>query len=375
MKKIVFLTGTRADFGKIKSLIKVIQTNNNYTCHIFATGMHLNSIYGSTVQEIYKSGFSNVYEFANQQIQKHSDMDITLSKTISGFSNYIKGLRPDLIIIHGDRVEALAGAIVGSLNNILTAHIEGGELSGTIDDLIRHSASKLSHVHFVSNEKAKKRLIQMGELSESIFVIGSPDIDLMNSKLLPDLDKVKSRYDINFKQYAIAILHPVTTEIEFLENQTEIFFDAIEKSSKNYVVIYPNNDIGNEIIINRIKKIKSEKIKVFSSIRFEYFLTLLKNTSFIIGNSSTGIREAGHFGIKCINVGSRQSNRSNSNHILNIDFDSNILCNSIEGINNMPFELDLKEEFGNGNSDILFLNTLQSEEFWRTKIQKKFQDI
>ena len=254
MKKIVFLTGTRADFGKIKSLIKVIESNKNYTYHIFATGMHLNSIYGSTVQEIYKSGFSNVYEFTNQKANKHFDMDITLSKTILGFSNYIKGLRPDLIVIHGDRVEALAGAIVGSLNNILTAHIEGGELSGTIDDLIRHSASKLSHIHFVSNKKAKKRLMQMGELSNSIFVIGSPDVDLMNSKLLPDLQKAKSRYEINFNHYAIAILHPVTTEIELLESQTNIFFEAIEKSLKNFVVIYPNNDLGNEIIIERIFK-------------------------------------------------------------------------------------------------------------------------
>ena len=375
MKKIVFLTGTRADFGKIKSLIKVIESNKNYTYHIFATGMHLNSIYGSTVQEIYKSGFSNVYEFTNQKANKHFDMDITLSKTILGFSNYIKGLRPDLIVIHGDRVEALAGAIVGSLNNILTAHIEGGELSGTIDDLIRHSASKLSHIHFVSNKKAKKRLMQMGELSNSIFVIGSPDVDLMNSKLLPDLQKAKSRYEINFNHYAIAILHPVTTEIELLESQTNIFFEAIEKSLKNFVVIYPNNDLGNEIIIERIKKIKSERVKIFPSIRFEYFLTLLKNASFILGNSSTGIREAAYFGINCINVGSRQSNRSNSNHILNVDFDINNLCKSIQEIDKIPFKSNLNNEFGNGNSDILFLDVLQSEKFWETNIQKQFQDI
>ena len=377
MKKLVFLTGTRADFGKIKSLIRIIELNNNYRCHIFATGMHLNPVYGSTVQEIYKSGFSNVYEFANHQTHEHSNMDITLSKTISGFSNYIKDLSPDLIIIHGDRVETLAGAIVGSLNNILTAHIEGGELSGTIDDLIRHSVSKLSHVHFVSNKKAEKRLIQMGELSESIFVIGSPDLDLMNSKLLPDLEKVKSRYEINFEQYAIVILHPVTTEVKYLKKQTETFFEVIEKSSKNYIVIYPNNDLGNEIIIERIKKIQSERIKVFSSIRFEYFLTLLKNSLFIIGNSSTGIREASYFSVKCINVGSRQSNRSSSKHIVNVNFETNTLSNSIDEINKTSFHsnLNLNEEFGNGNSDILFSEVLHSQKFWKTKIQKKFQDI
>lgn len=374
MKSIVFLTGTRADFGKIKSLISIVEKNQNFRCFIFATGMHLNPKYGSTVQEIYKSGFKNVYEFNNNDIQKPLDMDITLSNTISGFSNYIKGLKPDLIIVHGDRVEALAGAIVGSLNNILTAHIEGGELSGTIDELIRHSISKLSHIHFVSNNKAKNRLNQMGELLNSIFVIGSPDVDLMNSNNLPKLSKVRSRYEIEFKEYAIAILHPVTTEVELLENQTQIFFEAIERSQKNYVIVYPNNDLGNELIIERIKKIKSKRIKVFPSIRFEYFLTLLKNASFIIGNSSTGIREASYFNIPCLNVGTRQLNRSFSKHITNIDFGINNILNSIKCINKPKREIDHFEEFGNGKSDQLFLNVLLSKIFWDTKIQKQFQD-
>ena len=115
-------------------------------------------------------------------------MDIILSNTVTGFSSYIKTITPDLIIVHGDRLEALAGSIVGSFNNILTAHIEGGEVSGTIDELIRHSVSKLSHIHFVSNIDAKTRLIQMGESADSIHVIGSPDIDLMNSDNLPNLE-------------------------------------------------------------------------------------------------------------------------------------------------------------------------------------------
>ena len=124
-----------------------------------------------------------------------------------------------------------------------------------------------------------------------------------------------------------------------------------------------------------IYTIKSERVKIFPSVRFEYFLTLLKNASFIIGNSSTGIREAAYFGINCINVGSRQSNRSNSNHIINVDFDVNNLGKSIQEIKNIHFKSNLNNEFGNGNSDILFLDVLQSEKFWETNIQKQFQDI
>nr|WP_206513225.1 UDP-N-acetylglucosamine 2-epimerase [Vibrio alfacsensis] len=156
-------------------------------------------------------------------------MDIVLSKTIQGLSDYVQDLKPDMIVVHGDRVEALAGAIVGSLNNILVAHIEGGEVSGTIDELIRHSVSKMSHLHFVSNDFARKRLIQLGECESSIFVIGSPDLDIMKSKELPSLLDVKDRYDIDFDKYSILMYHPVTTALNELgENIHEVVSGVID---------------------------------------------------------------------------------------------------------------------------------------------------
>ena len=155
MKKILFLSGTRADFGKLKSLIKIVQNSDEFESHVFVTGMHMNSLYGKTVDEIYKSKIENITTFINYD--KDEFMDITLANTIVGFSEYIKSLNPDLIVVHGDRVEALAGAISGSINNYLVAHIEGGEVSGTIDELIRHSVSKMSHIHLVANNEAKNR--------------------------------------------------------------------------------------------------------------------------------------------------------------------------------------------------------------------------
>src|SRR6478609_6671196 len=160
-KKILFLTGTRADFGKIKSLISILENHSTFEVFVFVTGMHLQETYGYTLIEIERCGFGNIYTFENHTHE--TTMDLTLAKTIEGLSAYVKSCNPDMIVIHGDRVEALAGAIVGSLNNILVAHIEGGEVSGTIDELIRHAISKLSHVHFVANDAAKNRLIQMGE--------------------------------------------------------------------------------------------------------------------------------------------------------------------------------------------------------------------
>ena len=169
MKKILFITGTRADYGKIKMLMKKVDKNNKFKLYIFATGMHTLSKYGSTWQEITRDGFSNIYQFVNQQ--NDTKMDITLSNTILGLSNYVNELKPDMIIVHGDRLEALAGAIVGAFNNIRVAHIEGGEVSGTIDESIRHSITKFSHIHLVSNEEARKRIIQLGEKRKTYLLL------------------------------------------------------------------------------------------------------------------------------------------------------------------------------------------------------------
>lgn len=234
MKKIVFLTGTRADYGKIKSLLKVLNNSKKFEVYIYVTGMHMIPKYGNTYIEILKDGFTNVY--LEKDILETEKMDIALSKAIKNFSNYIDIVKPDLIVVHGDRVEALAGAIVGAFNNIRIAHIEGGEISGTIDDSTRHAISKFAQFHFVANDEAKKRLIQMGESNQNIYVIGSPDIDIMLSDELPTLDVVKNKYDIQFDKYAIVIYHPVTTEINKLEKNVNNLVSFLENSTKNYVI-------------------------------------------------------------------------------------------------------------------------------------------
>jgi len=373
MKKIVFLTGTRADFGKLKSLIKITQEDPSYDVYVFATGMHMNSVYGLTYIEIYKAGFKNIYTFINHDRIEY--MDRTLAKTIDGFSHYVSEIKPDLIVVHGDRVETLAGAIVGSLNNILVAHIEGGELSGTIDELIRHSVSKLSHIHLVTNYEAKKRLIQLGELDSSIFIIGSPDLDLINSKRLPTFDEVKNYYDIEFKKYALAIFHPVTTEYNDIVQNIKEFVDVIIDSDLNYILIYPNNDLGSVEILKEYERLKdTSKVKIFPSLRFEYFLKILKNAEFMIGNSSAGIREAPYCNIPSINIGSRQNNRVNLNSVINCDYSKKNIFAAIHVALEMKIEV-VPDDFGSGNSDKLFSNLLQQDEFWNINYQKQFQDI
>lgn len=376
MKKIVFLSGTRADWGKIKPLIQKVKEHKNFEYKIFVCGMHLLDLYGKTFIEIFKDGFDEV--FLAKPHKYGEKMDLALSDSIKQFSSFIQNYKPDMIIVHGDRLEALAGAIVGSFNNILVAHIEGGEISGTIDESIRHSISKLSHLHFVANERAKTRLIQLGEKQENIFPIGSPDLDVMNSPCLPSFEEVQNHYHQikSFKKnYAIFSYHPVTTETHKLRSHLKEIFSALKDSEENFIIIYPNNDLGSHLIINAIQKLHSiSTFAIFASIKFESFLTLLKNANFIIGNSSAGVREAPFFGIPCIDLGSRQEGRYDKNpSILSCKENKQEILQAIAQIPSMPRMP--KNEFGEGKSAEKFIEILQDPHIWNLSLQKKFMDF
>jgi UDP-N-acetylglucosamine 2-epimerase (hydrolysing) len=226
MKKIWFLTGTRADFGKLKSLISSVSSEPDIETKILITGMHLMTSFGLTRNEV-EDSFPTVtkIEFVNQV--EGDPMDLAIANTILGLSNIFKTDKPDLLVVHGDRLEALAAGVSAVSNGILVGHIEGGELSGTIDESFRHAVSKLSHIHFVSNEDSRRRLLQMGESEESVFVIGSPDLDFMESSLNLDLDLVKTHYEIDFDTYGLAIFHPVVTD----PKENEMLSNSLDRKS------------------------------------------------------------------------------------------------------------------------------------------------
>ena len=371
-KNIAFITGTRADFGKLKSLLRMLYCQEDrYNIHIFVTGMHMLAKYGYTCEEVENCNFKNIYKFINQNT--HDTMDSILAKSILGFSDYVKEVKPDLIVVHGDRVEALAGATVGSLNNVLVAHIEGGEVSGTVDGLIRHAITKMSHFHFVANEEAQNRLIQLGEQSSSIFVIGSPDIDIMMSPSLPSLEEVKKWYELPYDKYGVLIMHPVTTEVDQLADHTKSLLSALVEDDLNYVVIYPNNDTGSEIILNEYKHLQgNKKFRIFPSMRFEYFLSLMKGAKLVIGNSSAGIREAPIYGVPSVNLGSRQHNRAFAKTIVHSSFEPAEIRNAILRAKNISERPTF--QFGRGNSNQLFSEILNKSNIWSASTQKFFVD-
>lgn len=373
-KRIVFITGTRADYGKIKPLIKALNNNSKFEVFVFVCGMHLLEKFGSTYEEVLKDNYKNTY-VAYGLLPIHNT-STNLGNTIIHLSGYVENIKPEMIIVHGDRIEALAGAVVGALHNILVGHIEGGEISGTIDESIRHAVSKFAHLHFVCNNEAKDRLKQLGEDEKQIYVIGSPDIDIMLSSNLPALDYVKSHYNIPYDKYGILMYHSVTTEYDKLGINIKTVVDSVIESDKNYLVVYPNNDLGFEIILNEYQRFNNtDRFKLFPSLRFEYFLTLLKNAEFIIGNSSAGIREAGIYGVPAIDIGTRQSGRYNlktSKNIQHVDENLKYILNAIYNVDKYKTTEYL---FGQGNSAEQFFNIMENIDFNSINIQKKFVDF
>ena len=213
----------------------------------------------------------------------------------------------------------------------------------------------------------------MGEISSSICVIGSPDMDAMLSNSLPSFDEIKKNYEIPFNKFAISLFHPVTTEYENMDVYAANYVEALLKSSKNYIVIYPNNDKGSEFILRKLNLLENnERFITFPSVRFEAFLVMMKYAEFIIGNSSAGIREAPYYGIPTINIGTRQSGRSKNRDIINVGYSTNEISDGI--LKTKDVFLKPQQLFGDGKSNAKFLEILSSKNFWNIPKQKIFED-
>lgn len=369
-RNLLFVTGTRADYGKLEPLaLASLEAGHSVT--FFVTGMHMMEKYGLTKAEVHSQSRFNVVEFTNQR--EGDPQDIILAKTVVGFSDFLQEHVPDLVVIHGDRVEALACSLVCATNYIRCAHVEGGEVSGTIDEQFRHCNTKLASVHLVSSDEAGARVARLGEMAETIHVIGSPELDIHDQPSGVTIDQVLDRYEIRSSDYGICVFHPVTSERGTIGAQAEALFDALIASSRYFVVILPNNDPGSDAILRVIETLPADRFRVLPSMRFAFFSELMRNANAIIGNSSMGVREAPFLGVPSLDVGTRQANRGEAPSLWNAAATDRATINRFL-TEAWGRRLPRSQSFGSGNAAERFVELLDSEAFWSRPLQKYFAE-
>lgn len=371
-REVVFVTGTRADFGKMRDIMVAVQDSRLLSARVVVTGMHLLRRYGYTVREIERAGLRRLHLIPNQV--DGEPMALVLANTVQALTRLVHEERPAAIVVQGDRVEALAGALVGSLTNVRVIHVEGGELSGTIDDTIRHSISKHAHVHLVANEGARERLLQLGEEPDRIFVVGSPEVDVLTSPDAPTLDMVRARYDIRFPTFGVLALHPVTTELEHTARHAAEVVDAVLADGGNWVVIDPNNDEGCDRIRHQLDRLTGPRFVRLPSMRFEFYVTLMRHADVLLGNSSSGVREAPVLGTPSVNVGTRQRRRSTAASVRHVPAEKTAMLAAMRtarALGRHPSDTG----FGEPGASRRIVALLEGEEIWRTSLYKEFVEV
>ena len=369
-KSILLVTGTRADFGKLEPLA-IAARDEGFAVSFFVTGMHMLERYGLTKLEVQKTLGVRTHEFLNQRPGDPQDM--ILAKTVIGFSDFVKEHAPDLVVIHGDRVEALACALVCATNYIRCAHIEGGEVSGTIDEIYRHCNSKLASHHFVSSDDAARRVMSLGEAESHIHPIGSPELDFHAGPSGVSIAEVKERYAIPFDNFGICVFHPVTSEADTMGTQAKALFEALNQSQRNFVLIAPNNDPGSADIFAQIDRLPQDRFRVLPSMRFAHFSELMKNANVMIGNSSAGVREAPFIGLPSLDIGSRQTNRAKSPSVFFADAADTAKVDDFLR-NEWGKSYPPHDAFGGGGAADRFVQILRDDAFWDAQLQKTFHD-
>jgi len=333
-RKILFVTERRADYSRLKPVMKAVQQSKKLELILLVTGMHLLKNFGETKNIIEKDGFkinALLPIFSESDSDDGAAMVKAMGRALVGLPELFAKLKPDIIFSGFDIGANFAAAITGMHMNIHVCHIQGGEVSGTVDEVIRHGLTKFAHFHFPATRQSAQRIIKLGENPRYVFPVGSPSLDTIKKiKCLPK-EKIFSRYDLDPSRPLLILLqHPVTTEVKMAGEQINRSIAAINYANHAWgtqaVAIYSNNDAGGKSIV---RKLQSSGIKFFPHIIYEDFLNLMKYASVLIGNSSSGIHEAPSFGLPTVNVGTRQQYRERGKNVIDVDYQTEEIIGAI----------------------------------------------
>ena len=331
-RKICFIITSFIHYSRNMFVLEELKKRSDVELHIVLGGTALIPRYSSklaTIKQILmKDRFEHIHEI---HFNLEGDLPIVKGKTtglgVIEFSTLFNNLKPDLVVIRGDRFEVLAAVIAAAYANIPTAHIEGGDVSGTIDESVRHAITKFSHIHFPTNSESKDRIVRMGEDPNYIFHLGSPEVEVVSKVAKKDykldINTTGSGAEISLdKEYLIVMYHPVTTEMKENVSNIKRLIKVIHGLNMQTLWFWPNADVGSEEIAHQLRifndKTKNHKIRFLRDIPPKEFLTLLKNSRCLVGNSSAGMKECSYLGIPVVNIGSRQNGRLRVENVINV---------------------------------------------------------
>jgi GDP/UDP-N,N'-diacetylbacillosamine 2-epimerase (hydrolysing) len=346
MKKVVYITGARSDFGPTLPTLRDIEKHDGIELSLIVTGMHLLEKYGNTVKEVEKSGLkvARTVPILIKDDDANKEMALTTGNCVMEMTKVLSELKPDVVLVVGDRFETFASVVSAVFLNIPVAHISGGDISKSIDDSIRYAITKLSHLHFPGTKKSAERLAKVGEEKWRIHMVGTPiNMDAA------DNDEIESELGVELSDKIILVIqHPVTIQSGQSGKQMQETLDAVAEIGKQAIVIYPNNDAGNEAIIKVIDSADSKRnISAYRNLSSRVFMGLLKHSSVIVGNSSSGIIEAPFFGLPCVNIGIRQEGRERGDNVVDVDHKKEDIIGAIKKVLVPSF----REKLGNNPYD------------------------
>ena len=373
VKQICIVTGTRAEYSYLKIIIKKIINSKKLSLSLIVTGMHLLEEYGYTIDLIKKDNIpiTKIIPMYNENDSSNSALGKAVGSSIIKFTEVLIELKPDVLLVLGDRYEPLVAAIAASTLKIPIAHIHGGDVSGTVDESLRHAITKLSHIHFPASPKSAKRIELMGEEKWRINMVGSTTIDnILHEKLLSKQEICKE-FELNeSERIALCIQHPNVYESEIAGEQMKITLQVLRDLNLQVIIIYPNNDIGSELIIEVIKEFETHpKFRIFKNIQRRIYLSLLKNVDFLIGNSSSGLIESPIFKVPVINIGDRNKGRETAENVIDVIHDYDEIKNAIKKALSKEFRAlcnIIKNPYGDGKASERIVKILED-----LKIEKK----
>ena len=381
MRKIAVVTGSRAEFGILRPLIKEIDDSSDLDLRLFVTGLHLLDSYGMTVKDIKRDGLKiestvEMYSSNERDPEYHGK---GLAKGIHNFTSLLNTVNPDLLIVLGDRLEELAAILAAATLVIPIAHIHGGDKtdSGHIDESIRHSISKFAHVHFTVSQFSSERLLKMGEEDWRVYQVGAPGLDTILNKQPINKETLAKKLDLDLgKDTFVCIFHPVIIEQDAMGQQMSEVLDALQEINKQTVIIYPNNDSGAGEIIEEIeKRTYVNTFRIFKNLPHLEYFSLLRYAKALVGNSSSGIIEAPSLRLPVINIGSRNVGRDHGENVIFVDANRDEIKKAIKKVlNDIKFKrkvANCSSPYGDGNASKRIVKVLREIEINGTLLRKQ----